>query len=162
VRHNLRVLTGIPGRYLLGTLMRKIQRLACLGVSDWRYLLIASVELLAARVRISAVSAEKLLRELRAPLPVVPKHHGTPAKADVERLAWAIGVAVQYVPWRSDCLVRVLAADRWLRRHYLRANFYLGVAKDEEGALIAHAWLRYGDLTVTGGKYDQYSKLIEP
>jgi hypothetical protein len=143
--------------------MRKVQRLACLGLADWRYLLIASVELLVARVNFSAVAAEKLLRELRAPLSVTSGDQKTSlAKTDVERFAWAIAVAAQHVPWRSDCLVRVLAADRWLRRHSIRPDFYLGVTKDEEGALIAHAWLRYGDLTVTGGKYDRYSKLIGP
>jgi len=143
--------------------MRKIQRLACLELSDWCFLLIASVELLAARVRISAVPAGKLLRELRAPLSVTHKcNRARLARADVERLAWAIAIAAEHVPWRSDCLVRVLAADRWLRRHYIRADFYLGVTKDEQGALVSHAWLRYGDVTVTGGRYNRYSTLVEP
>ena len=133
--------------------MRKIKRLARLGLSDWRYLVVAGAELLIARIRFSTVAAEQILRELRAPLSVPPECHAMrPANADVERLAWAIAVAAEHVPWRSDCLVRVLAADRWLKRHHLRADFYLGVAKDEEGALVAHAWLRHGDLTVTGGR----------
>ena len=131
--------------------MRKIRRAAHLTLSDWRYLTIASVELFVARIRLSTVAAEKILRELQAPLSALPQQRSPLAKIDVERLSWAIAVAAQHVPWRSDCLVRVMAADRWLRRHHLRPDFYLGVAKDEQGVFAAHAWLRYGDLTVTGG-----------
>jgi hypothetical protein len=141
--------------------MRKIRRAAQLSRSDWRYLTIAILELLAARIRLSAVAAEKILRELQAPLSA--RHQTSPlAKIDVERLSWAIAVAASHVSWRSDCLIKTIAADRWLRRHHLQPDFYLGVTKDEKGVFAAHVWLRYGDLTVTGGKYDQYSKLIEP
>jgi Transglutaminase-like superfamily len=141
--------------------MRKIRRAASLTLSDWRYLTIASGELLVARIRLSTVAAEKILRELQAPLSAV-QQRTTLAEIDVERLSWAIAVAAQFVPWRSDCFVRVIAADRWLRRYHLRPDFYLGVAKDEQGVFTAHAWVRYGDLTVTGGSYDQFSPLIEP
>jgi hypothetical protein len=143
--------------------MRKIKRATSLTLSDWRYLTIASGELLAARIRLSTMPVEKILRELQAPMSALAQQQRTPlAKIDVERLSWAIAVAAQHVPWRSDCLIRVIAADRWLRRHSLRPDFYLGVTKDEQGVLAAHAWVRYGDLTVTGGRYDQFSTLIEP
>jgi Transglutaminase-like superfamily len=143
--------------------MRKIRRATYLTLSEWRYLAIASAELLAARIRLSTVAAEKILRELQSPLSAFPQHQrSTVSKVKVERLSWAIAVAAQHVPWRSDCFIRVIAADHWLRRHHLRPDFYLGVAKDEQGVFAAHAWLRYGDLTVTGGRYDRYSALIEP
>jgi hypothetical protein len=140
--------------------MRKIRRAAKFSRSDWRYLTIATLELLAARILLVAVAAEKILVGLQAPLSGPPRQQK--ADIDVERLSWAIGVAAQTVPWRSDCLIKTIAADRWLRRHHLRPDFYLGVIKDEKGVFAAHAWLCYGDLTVTGGKHDQYSKLIEP
>jgi Transglutaminase-like superfamily len=149
--------------YWSNPLVRKIRRAAYLTPSDWRYLAIALAELLAARIRLSTVAAEKILQELQAPLSALPHQQGRPLKnIDVERLSWAIATVAQYVPWRSDCFVRVIAADRWLRRHHLRPDFYLGVAKDEQGVFAAHAWLRYGDLTVTGGRYDRFSALIEP
>src|SRR5262249_17916774 len=140
--------------------MRKIRRAAQLCRSDWRYLTIAILELLAARILLAAVAAEKILGRLRAPLSGSPRQQK--ADIDVERLSWAITVAAQTVPWRSDCLIKTIAADRWLRRHHLQPDFYLGVTKDEKGVFAAHAWLCYGDITVTGGKYGQYSKLIEP
>ena len=140
--------------------MRNIRRAAQFSRSDWRYLTIAILDLLAARIRLSAVAAEKILGGLRAPLSGSSRQQK--ADIDVERLSWAIAVAAQNVPWRSDCFIKTIAADRCLRRHHLQPDFYLGVAKDEQGVFAAHAWLRYGDFTVTGGKFDQYSKLIEP
>jgi len=147
---------------LVKPLMGKIRRAAQLTSADWWYLATATIELLAARIRLSAIAAEKILSELQAPLSAPPRQaKRSLANSDVERLSWAIAVAAQHVPWRSDCFIKTMAADRWLRRHDLRADFYLGVAKNEQGVFAAHAWLRYGDLTVTGGRYDQFSTLIE-
>ncbi|MDX1401964.1 MAG: lasso peptide biosynthesis B2 protein [Kiloniellales bacterium] len=143
--------------------MLKVERAAQLELSDWSYLAVATIELLVARIRFSIVGAQRILRELRVPLPVSCRHRETPlAKIDVRRLSWAIAVAAKHVPWRSNCLIQVMAADRWLRRYHLGPNFYLGVARDEQGLLTGHAWIRFGDITVTGGRYEQFSTLIEP
>jgi hypothetical protein len=143
--------------------VRKIKTAIGLALSEWRFLAIASFELFAARIRLSLVPTENILRALQAPLSEPVRRRKTNlGQIEVERLSWAITVAGQLVPWRSDCLVRVLAADRWLRRNHLAPDFYLGVAKDERGVLVAHAWLRCGDLTVTGGTSHQFYTLIEP
>ena len=143
--------------------MQKLKSALQLTLSDWRYLMIASVELFAARLRLAAVATHKILQELQAPLSILSQEKKSPlAKVDVQRLSWAIALAAQHVPWRSDCLIQAIAADRWLRRHQLRPDFYLGVAKDEHDALASHAWLRYGDLIVTGGRSAQFSILMDP
>ena len=143
--------------------MQKLKRALQLTPSDWRYLMTASVELFVARIRLAIVRTDKILRELKAPLSTLPQERRSPlAKVDMQRLSWAIAVAAKYVPWRSSCLIQAIAADRWLRRHQLRPDFYLGVAKDEHDAFAAHAWLRYGDLIVTGGRSAQFSILMDP
>ena len=71
------------------------------------------------------------------------------------RLSWAIGAAAARVPWRSDCLLQAMAADRWLRRCGMQPEFFLGVTKDAGGQLEAHAWLRCGDAMVTGADDSQ-------
>jgi Transglutaminase-like superfamily len=143
--------------------VQKIKRALQLTLSDWRYLMIASVELLAARFRLATVATDKILQEFHAPLsPLYQEKRSRFAKVDVQRLSWAIVAAAQRVPWRSDCLIQAIAADRWLRRHQLRPDFYLGVAKDKHGTFAAHAWLCYGDLIVTGNRFSQFSALMEP
>ena len=52
--------------------------------------------------------------------------------------------------WESKCLVRALTAMNMLRRRGFSGTVYMG-ARMENGKMAAHAWLRCGDLYVTGG-----------
>ena len=141
--------------------MQKLRRLAQLKPADWGYLAIAAVELLCARIRLSLVATQTILAALQERSRSSARD-GSGERVNIERLAWAIGVAGGHVPWRSDCLVQVIAADRWLARHGLKGEFYLGVTKNEEGEFAAHAWLKWGELTIVGGRYVHFSALIEP
>jgi hypothetical protein len=55
-------------------------------------------------------------------------------------------------PWHSACLVQALAGAALLRQRRLPAALYLGVAKAprQPDAIIAHAWLRCGEVFLTG------------
>lgn len=56
------------------------------------------------------------------------------------------------LPWHFKCLPRALAAKKLLNRHGCKCTLYAGVALDEQGKMHAHAWLRCGNLYVTGGE----------
>ena len=62
----------------------------------------------------------------------------------------AVETAARHTPWESKCLARAMAAKLMLRRRGARSTLYLGLAKDENGGLLAHAWLRYGEMILTG------------
>jgi hypothetical protein len=79
----------------------------------------------------------------------------------IDRVSWAIGVAGCRVPWRSDCLVKARAAQRWLAREGIPTEMFIGVRKDR-GAFEAHAWLRHEGKTVTGGDFSGYAPLVTP
>ncbi|MEG0711156.1 MAG: lasso peptide biosynthesis B2 protein, partial [Niameybacter sp.] len=53
-------------------------------------------------------------------------------------------------PWESKCLVQAMVAQYLLKRRRIATTLYLGVAKGSEGELKAHAWLRCGQMIVTG------------
>ena len=53
-----------------------------------------------------------------------------------------------------------MAAQRMLRRRRLTSTLYLGVAKGEETALDAHAWLRCGRTIVIGGPGHQHYVVV--
>ena len=78
----------------------------------------------------------------------------------VKRVATAMPRAASRVPWRSDCLVQALAAERWLGRYGVAADLCIGARKDEHSQFHAHAWLKVGDVVVTGGDIRAYSPLI--
>ncbi|MHC1681574.1 MAG: lasso peptide biosynthesis B2 protein [Clostridiaceae bacterium] len=69
----------------------------------------------------------------------------------IKTIAWVISVVSKRTPWESKCLVKALSAQIMLTKYKISSTLYLGVAKDEEKKLIAHAWLRSGTYIVTGG-----------
>lgn len=56
------------------------------------------------------------------------------------------------IKWKDSCLIRALTAKKLLNRMGERCTLYMGVAKEGNNAMVAHAWLRCGRLYVTGGE----------
>ncbi|TRZ90242.1 lasso peptide biosynthesis B2 protein [bacterium] len=87
-----------------------------------------------------------------------PNAHG----AEAARVGWAIKSTAARTPWPSTCLVQALAGMILLRRRKIAAALYLGVAKDENAPehITAHAWLRSGDLFLTGESGREHYKAV--
>lgn len=78
----------------------------------------------------------------------------------VERVAYLIPRIAARVPWRSDCLVQALAAQRWLAGSKIASDIWIGVRKPDPGQFDAHAWLKAGGRVVTGGDVSGFTPLI--
>jgi hypothetical protein len=68
-----------------------------------------------------------------------------------QKIRWAIQISARRFPWAHQCLAQALAAHWMTRRRKIPATLYLGVAKDSAQSFMAHAWLRCGNVWVTGG-----------
>ncbi|MCH6266017.1 lasso peptide biosynthesis B2 protein [Neobacillus citreus] len=68
----------------------------------------------------------------------------------LKQISKAIYLMSGYTFWESECLVKAFAAMKMLEKRHLDCTLYLGIAKDETGKLIAHAWLRNGSYYITG------------
>jgi hypothetical protein len=68
----------------------------------------------------------------------------------LKQISKAIYLMSRYTFWESECLVKAFAAMKMLEKRHLDCTLYLGIAKDETGKLIAHAWLRSGSYYITG------------
>ena len=70
----------------------------------------------------------------------------------------AVRRAGRYTPWESTCLVQSIAGKMMLKRLNIPSTLYLGVAKNgkekskKKKELKAHAWLRSGNIILTGQK----------
>lgn len=91
------------------------------------------------------------------------KGRETTDRLEEEQKAFAL-LAAEYVnrscrrtPWESLCLVRALTARRLLAQKHIPCTIYLGVGKDENGKMVAHAWLRAGEFYITGGDGSGYA-----
>ena len=118
---------------------------------DWSsrlYFLAAFRYLLLAYWQFRTRSVAAILADLQATQPTARES----AAFDWRKAAWAVDAAAAYVPWRSDCLVRAMAATRWLRGHGYRPAFHLGVAPQVGGqpSLKAHAWLSLHNEVIVG------------
>ena len=129
---------------------RRLHRLLRLSWAERLLLIEASFWLGLARLAILALPfrwiAPRLGRHVAGAAPA-----GAPGQADrLRRIAWAVTAASRHTPWKSACLAQAIAAKVMLRLRGLPSTLYLGVAKDGDGGLDAHAWLRSGDLILTG------------
>ncbi len=78
----------------------------------------------------------------------------------VDRVAFAVNVMSLRVPWRSDCLIRAVAARRWLGTGGVVSRIAVGARHAEDGAFMAHAWLKVGERLVTGGDTTPYQEFV--
>ena len=66
----------------------------------------------------------------------------------------------KYAFWTTTCYTQAISARLLLKRKSVRSKIYLGMTKDAEGNLLAHAWTKVGDQIITGGgNLDKYSIL---
>ena len=138
--------------------MSTVAKLRHLSFDEWLALAIAAKELLLARIRFATVPAGRIVNRLKDAL---QDGVDAPGSCNAARVSWAINAVAPRVPWRADCLIRAMAADRWLRRGGEHPQFFIGVAKDGE-AFRAHAWLRCHGVMVTGGDGAEYTELVTP
>lgn len=136
--------------------------LARLSRGDRRILMRAAVELVRARAAYGRAPMPTLIRQLQARSDARPPARSPDGEIAerLERLRWALAAVGRRMPFRADCMIQVLAAERVLLEWQVRPQFFLGAVGTEDGGLSAHVWLKVGDRLVTGGPVDGYTVLI--
>lgn len=86
---------------------------------------------------------------MRAWLPAM-RAEEVPAPTELKRVAWGIRNAARLVPGAS-CLTQALSGQIVLARRGKTSQVRIGVARDEQGRFIAHAWLVSEGRVVLGG-----------
>ena len=85
-----------------------------------------------------------------------------PTASHLATLAWiayTIPRVARRLPFRSDCLVQALAAQRWLANRGMAGEIVIGAERPGE-VFGAHAWVVCCGQTVTGGDTTRYTVLI--
>lgn len=85
------------------------------------------------------------------------QNESMPNYKEAKLIQWVVGHVAHNSPWDSKCLVQAWTAQKLLKSKHISSTLYLGVGKDDEGKMIAHAWLRSGRLYVTGGNGEGYA-----
>lgn len=71
-----------------------------------------------------------------------------------------IQIASKHTFWESQCLVKAMAGFFMLKRRGLDSTIYLGTKRNEEGKMIAHAWLRSGPFVLTGAEGHEHFTVV--
>ncbi|WP_188118501.1 lasso peptide biosynthesis B2 protein [Thermoclostridium caenicola] len=79
-----------------------------------------------------------------------------------QEVGFAINIVSNHTPWKSECLVKALAAQFILKVLNISSTLYLGVSKDDSNHLTAHAWVRSGNQIITGAfEYEDQFKCVD-
>lgn len=130
--------------------MKRFRQFLALSPPCRRLFIEAVLALAAARLFIVMLPFRRYVSRLgrhRCETPLAPLDE---VRADeARRVGWAIALACRHTPWNSACLPQAMAGRWMLQRRGISCTLYLGVAKGTDG-MAAHAWLRAGDVIVTG------------
>lgn len=130
---------------------------------DWGLLLQAGVFTVCVRVGLSVLSLSRVTRELRR-LATAPPRSTTTSQYRL-RASWAVRAVGKRLLPNRPCLTQALVLQYMLLRHGDdSAQLHIGVTKDEDGALQAHAWVERNGHVLIGGenapdRYEQFENL---
>jgi len=108
------------------------------------------------------------LRILILPMPAYVKFFGNKGIEEsntdetyskyIRMIQAAVHRADSVLPWKSKCLTEAITTKRLLDRKNIKTTLFLGVAKDEQQKLIAHAWVRWGERIISGERgYEKFT-----
>lgn len=124
-------------------LRRRLRRWAELSVSERMLLVRAVVVVFAVRVGLWTLP----LRHVRRLAALLARASG---KQSMSSVVWAVRAGSRCVPGAS-CLPQALAVQGMLAASGFASRVEIGVARDEQHSLQAHAWVTCGDQVVIGG-----------
>ena len=67
-----------------------------------------------------------------------------------KRVEKAVRRVQKYFPWKVKCFSAALTAKTLLKKNNIQSTIYLGVKRSSNDKMMAHAWLRCGNIIVTG------------
>lgn len=114
----------------------------------------AAVLVAALRTALAVLPFRVVLRTVKAVAPGDgPREQARPraSREEIELALWGAEAAGRVVMRRNPCLPRALAALVLLRRRGVPAELRIGVGRDADGALKAHAWVESEGAVVAGG-----------
>lgn len=93
------------------------------------------------------VKIRRLLNKSSKPKPQAALNQTYP-----EQVVWAARAIARHTLGDKPCLVQALAVEWLLRRKGYTTSLHIGVNKDKQDKLLAHAWLEYDGDIIIGGR----------
>jgi hypothetical protein len=130
--------------------MSRLRKFVGLAGADRGWLIEAGIWLGVARLAILVLPFRWLALGLGRHMALSAEDSGLAPPELLDRISWAVATASRHLPWNCTCLAQAMAGKAMLKCRGVPSTLYLGVAKDGEARLQAHAWLRCGARILTG------------
>jgi len=105
----------------------------------------ASIYTIWAYVMIRIFSFKTYLKWLKNP------QQNLPSDETVKLVFHTIKRIDKHAFWTTTCYTQAIAARLILKRKNIHSEIFLGMCKDENGELLAHAWTKVNGKVITGG-----------
>lgn len=109
----------------------------------------AFYELLIARLKVSILKSEQYLPSQKSK----KEARSSPVTFEkIDAISTVINGLSIRTPWRSTCLVKVMATHKMLLKRHVQHILHFGVQKNSSIEIKAHAWLSVGSKIIVGGE----------
>lgn len=139
--------------------MRQLSRFADVGTRGLVLLGVSWLLLGASRLLIILVPFS-VVRRLLGRYDAEPVATIDDLPSDRSARARGIGAAVEraaiHTPWQSTCYPQALAARAQLVLHRIPHTVHFGLRRAPDGDMVAHTWVRAGNLSICGGDGHDY------
>ena len=130
--------------------MGRLGKFVKLSSKERRALLEAVLGLGAARLVVLCLPFRRVSPYLGKHMAQSPTETAPEEREAATLVSWAVNTAARHLPWECWCLARAMTGKWMLNRRGVSSTVYLGLTRGEEKKLAAHAWLRSGDVVLTG------------
>jgi hypothetical protein len=129
---------------------RLLARLRRRSWADWAALAVAGGTVVATAVLLRVLPFRRVRRLMEGRRPIRVRR--PLSSGEEQRLLWAVTAVSQRLLPNRPCLPQALAAQFLLRRRGARpAHLRIGVARNDDGSIEAHAWLERDGQVLLGG-----------
>jgi hypothetical protein len=139
--------------------MRRLTKFLCLSRRKRCLILQSTVLLFLVRTGLGLLPLVVITGLLKRVLDRTAAHQSEAEPMSAPDVVDALVKASRCVPF-STCLTRSVVAQALLRRHGHAPRLYIGVRKDTDGTLKAHAWLENQGTVVLGGSEPGHFKAL--
>ena len=136
--------------------MNRWRRLAALNSEERRTLFAATARLIASRLLLSVIGVSRTRRLL------APTHQGRSDRARAELVARAVLRAAHHLPLGTNCLDRAVALWWMLSAHGVGATLQIGIRKNDDETLAAHAWVEHDSVVLLDEEAAHFAPLDAP
>jgi hypothetical protein len=143
---------------------QRINQLKLFSLSDWKILFTSSMLLaiVALSLKLTGLKQTQSLLSRKSPVLRTSSPPTQLQLQEAKRIASLVCISATHGIYRTNCLKQVLVLEYYLNKKGIASTMYIGVRKNQESLLDAHAWLECAGTPLIDSKksLQQFSSIL--